>query len=156
MKLEAILKNDFILCQHHFDNKKSLLEYISIIFTQNMSPKIKDLIFDAFLERENLGTTALGYGVAIPHIRTDIFETPQLAIIQLKTPIEFGAEDRQPVDIIFALIASNSHHNEHLELLAECSKLLIQPELRQKLRNSMTISNIISTIKQMNDHAEVI
>lgn len=148
MNLSNILKNEFIVCQHIEVNKKSLLEKLSAIFAQNQSD-LKPILFEAFLKREALGSTAIGHGVAIPHIRTDLFEVPKLAIIQLKKSINFDAEDKRPVDLIFALIAPENDHSSHLNLLAECANLLSQEQARQKIRAAQTTQEMANTLKDM-------
>jgi PTS system nitrogen regulatory IIA component len=147
MNLTSLLKKELILCQHIEINKKSLFERLSHLFSNNMNHTTE--LLDAFISRESLGSTALGYGVAIPHIRTKLLSQPQLAIIQLKTPINFDADDKRPVDIIFAIIVPEEDINNHLNILAECSGLLTQKKFREKIRQAKTSSNIMTIINQM-------
>ena len=154
MTLKTLLKNEFIVCQHCEVNKKSLFEKLSFIFS-NDKPS-QSILFDAFIKREALGSTALGYGVAIPHIRTSSVSQPQLCIIQLKTPINFDADDKRPVDIIFAIVAPETGVNNHLNLLAECSRLLVQKSVREQIRQAKTSNDIINIINQMTQSLEKI
>ncbi len=156
MKLESLLQTQLILCQQQITSKKALLEKLSIILTKNLTKHQQSHIFDAFIAREQLGSTALGHGVAIPHIRTNIFNQTQVAIIQLQKPINFEAEDHRPVDIVIALIASENDSQQHLNLLSECSSLLIQPKVRKKLRQARDARDILDVIKQKTPHAEII
>lgn len=156
MKLETLLQKQFILCQQQITSKKALLEQLSLLLSKKLTKDQQFQLFDAFIDREQLGSTALGHGVAIPHIRSNIFNETKFAIIQLEKAIDFGAEDHRPVDIIFALVAYENDTNEHLNLLAECSTLLIQPSIRQQLRQANNSSDIMNIIKQMTPHAETV
>lgn len=154
MKLLQLLDKQLIACQQCSPTKKAVLELISEKFAQLAKPSAKHEIFDAFIEREKLGSTALGHGIAIPHIRMSIFEQPKLSIIQLNQAVDFGAEDQRPVDLIFALIAPENGINDHLNLLAECSALLIKPHMRQQLRLANEPLAIINAINQADYHAQ--
>lgn len=147
-QLGSLLKNDLVCCGYDAINKKSLIEKISGLFSAYTTTPTEQ-IFDAFLEREQLGSTAIGHGVAIPHIRTTLFIKPQLAILTLNNPIDYDAADQRPVDIIFALIAVENSNNEHLSLLAECSGLLSQAEVRAQLRHAQTNLELMELLQSM-------
>lgn len=93
-------------------------------------------IFDVLLERERLGTTGVGAGIAIPHGKL-----PRLAglyglFAKLDRPIDFEAIDEQPVDLIFLLLAPESAGADHLKALARVSRLLRDRAICEKLRGS--------------------
>ena len=147
-QLGSLLKTDLVCSQFDAVSKKSLIEQLSLLFSPYTNTPT-DQIFDAFFDREKLGSTAIGQGVAIPHIRTTLFIKPLLAVLILKTPIDFDADDQRPVDIIFALIAIENDNDDHLNLLSECSRLLTQQENRQTLRQSQTDDELISQLHKM-------
>jgi PTS system nitrogen regulatory IIA component len=89
---------------------------------------------EALLERESLGPTGVGHGVALPHARLDGLEQVVGVLVVLDTPIEFEAVDRQPVDIAFGLFAPVDAGVEHLKALALVSRTLREPSLCAKLR----------------------
>ena len=91
-------------------------------------------IFEVLLRREKLGTTAVGYGVAIPHGRSASVAEPRAAFVRLATPIDFGADDRKPVDLVAALIVPEHFTDQHLKLLAELAELFSDAELTAELR----------------------
>lgn len=144
MNLTLLLQPNHIQCQQDVTNKKSLLEKLSFLFSNSTEEKL--MLFDAFLSREDLGSTALGHGVAIPHIRTALVTNPKLAIIHLSTPINFDAEDSKPVDIIFAIIAPENNCSEHLNLLAQCSSLLSSPNFRDNIRQANNADDVYKLI----------
>jgi nitrogen PTS system EIIA component len=91
-------------------------------------------VIEALIEREGLGPTGVGHGVALPHARlADITEIRGL-FIRLEKPLDFDSIDRQPVDLIFALLAPLSAGVEHLKALALVSRTLRDTSVRTKLR----------------------
>ena len=93
-------------------------------------------IFDALLERELLGPTGLGHGVAIPHAQIAGLHRIRGVFVRLDKPVEFGAVDDEPVDLLFALLAPKDHGSEHLRALARVSRVLRQAHLREQLRTA--------------------
>ena len=89
---------------------------------------------EALLERESLGPTGVGHGVALPHARLDGVEAVVGVFILLEKPIDFDAVDRQPVDVVFALFAPEDAGVEHLKALALVSRTLRDPNFCAKLR----------------------
>jgi nitrogen PTS system EIIA component len=89
---------------------------------------------EALMERESLGPTGVGHGVALPHARLDGVEAVVGVFILLEKPIDFEAIDRQPVDVIFALFAPEDAGVEHLKALALVSRTLRDPGFCTKLR----------------------
>ena len=89
---------------------------------------------EALMERESLGPTGVGHGVALPHARLDGVEAVVGVFILLEKPIDFEAIDRQPVDVIFALFAPEDAGVEHLKALALVARTLRDPALCAKLR----------------------
>ena len=83
--------------------------------------------------REDLGSTALGAGVAIPHGRVKGLKQPAAAFIKLKDPIEFAAPDGEPVSILIFLLVPEKATQQHLEILSSIAQLLSDPDARQFL-----------------------
>jgi PTS system nitrogen regulatory IIA component len=99
-------------------------------------------VLDALLEREALGSTGLGNGVAIPHARIEGLSRICAVFVRLDTPVAYDAVDDRPVDLIFALFAPPIDGAEHLRALAAVSRAMRSPELREKLRQAHTIDAI--------------
>jgi PTS system nitrogen regulatory IIA component len=157
MKLKEITNNELIKCHIEVASKKMLLELVSQLFSNVLHIEADNQLFDDFIAREKLGSTALGHGVAIPHIRSKVTATPMLAILQLQSSIDFDAEDHRPVDIIFALVVPHDANNEHLQLLAECSSILVQQENRKLIRAATEPQDIMRVIENnCLNYAEVI
>ncbi len=93
-------------------------------------------IFEVLLQREKLGTTAVGYGVAIPHGKLPKLGRLFGLFARLDRAIDFEALDGQPVDLLFLLLAPETAGADHLKALARVARLLRDPEVARKLRES--------------------
>lgn len=94
------------------------------------------IVFDKLLERERLGTTGVGQGIAIPHGKFEELDTVRGLFARLDTPIDFEAMDDQPVDLIFVLLAPDPSGADHLKALARVSRLLRNQSMCAKLRGA--------------------
>ncbi len=93
-------------------------------------------IFDTLLERERLGTTGVGEGIAIPHGRLRDIDRVHGVFARLDDPIDFESIDDQPVDLVFLLLAPEDAGADHLKALARVSRLLRDPSTCKKLRGT--------------------
>ena len=91
-------------------------------------------IFDAVLQRERLGSTGVGQGVAIPHARLPGINEVVGIFARLRTPVDFESIDGRPADLIFMLLAPEDAGAEHLKALARVSRMLRREDVRQRLR----------------------
>lgn len=96
------------------------------------------VLFPALLEREALGSTGLGSGVAVPHARIPGLDRVQAVFVRLETPVAYDAVDDRPVDLLMGLFAPPDSGAEHLRALAAVSRALRSPELRERLRQAKT------------------
>ncbi|WP_417517676.1 PTS IIA-like nitrogen regulatory protein PtsN [Minwuia sp.] len=104
------------------------------------------LIFDTLLERERLGTTGVGDGVAIPHGRIGEIEKISGLFVRLKEPIDFDAVDGQPVDLLFLLLAPAQAGADHLKALSKISRLLRDRSNCEKLRGAQSADAVYALI----------
>ena len=116
-------------------NKKQLLQEIARRAAE-ITGEGERAIFDVLLERERLGTTGVGSGIAIPHGKLPGLKRLYGLFARLETPIDFEAIDEQPVDLIFLLLAPGSAGADHLKALARISRLLRDRTVCEKLRGS--------------------
>lgn len=133
MDLETLLKPQAVKVLTDVSSKKRLLQSIA-----DMAEGLVGLpaarVFDALQERESLGPTGVGHGVALPHARLQDLTQVHGAFVKLEKPIAFDAADRQPVDLVFALFAPTDTGVEHLKALALVSRTLRDATLCGKLR----------------------
>ncbi len=135
VQLSQILSTDAILVDQSATSKKELIKGLS----QNIAKASgleQHIVFDILWEREKLGTTGVGQGIAIPHGRIDGLEKVCGFFARLSSPISFDAIDEQPVDLVFILLAPQSAGADHLHALASVSRTLRNQELCNKLRNA--------------------
>lgn len=114
-------------------SRKQALQAMSDIAAE-MTGLPSRAIFDAVLQRERLGSTGVGQGVAIPHARLAGIDEVVGVFARLRTPVDFESIDGRPADLIFMLIAPEDAGAEHLKALARVSRLLRREDVRQRLR----------------------
>jgi len=105
-------------------------------------------IFDTLLQRERLGSTAVGEGVAIPHGKLASLNQMTGLFARLSEPIEFEAMDDQPVDLIFLLLAPEGAGADHLKALARISRLLREDKAIDKLRASKDVAALYAVLTE--------
>lgn len=99
-------------------------------------------ILKAVLDREQLGSTAVGHGVVLPHARLEGLEKPIAGFAKLATPLDFDAVDDQPCDLIVILLAPDGSGADHLRALAKIARVMRQEDVRTSLRSSTTDGEI--------------
>ena len=110
-------------------------------------------ILDVLIERERLGTTGVGGGIAIPHGKLPGLARLQGVFARLERPIDFEAIDEQPVDLIFLLLAPGGAGADHLKALARVSRLLRDRKVCEKLRGSETPEAIYALLTEQHASA---
>lgn len=105
-------------------------------------------IFEVLLERERLGTTGVGAGVAIPHGKLAGLKRLYGVFARLEQPVDFDSIDEQPVDLIFLLLAPETAGADHLKALARVSRHLRDREMCEKLRGSDTAEALYSLLTE--------
>lgn len=145
MQIKELLTPERVLrCKESLSRKRAL-EYISELICQDLPNTDYLELFEAFVAREKLGSTGLGHGVAIPHVRTDATKTPIAVLLQLEEPIEFDSPDAQKVDLIFALAVPEEENEQHLQILASLAKSLSSNKFRQSLRHAADDTELFNT-----------
>lgn len=139
--LTSLLGEGVILEPASADSRKAALTLLSQALAAKTRLDARD-IFDAVMEREKLGSTGVGEGVAIPHARVDKLPHPVGGFVRLENGVDFDAVDDRPCDLIFMLIAPVGSGADHLRALAQVSRTLRQPELREALRKATSAAKI--------------
>ena len=133
MELTTILKPEAVKCVGKITSKKRLFQELGDI-AGSVYGLDTSVVTDALLERENLGPTGVGHGVALPHARVEGLESVVGVVLRLEQPLEFNAVDRLPVDLVFALFAPKDAGVEHLKALALVSRTMREEGTCKKLR----------------------
>ncbi|MDR0249863.1 MAG: PTS sugar transporter subunit IIA [Burkholderiales bacterium] len=113
-------------------NRSELFAEIGAMFARE--GLIAKPLIDALETREKLGSTALGQGAAIPHGRIKNLAQARAAFLRTKSPIDFGAPDKKPVDLFFVLLVPEHATEQHLQLLSELAQLVSDRVFRDSLR----------------------
>ncbi|HET9033349.1 MAG TPA: PTS sugar transporter subunit IIA [Dokdonella sp.] len=136
MPFLEILSPQRICAKVAVEDKSALLEQLADLLACSVDER--QLIVEALRDREKLGSTGIGRGVAIPHARIAGLAGPRAALMQLEQPLPFDAIDGQPVDLVAAMLAPEHSPEEHLLLLAELAELFSQEVLTTAMRNATT------------------
>ncbi len=123
-------------------SKKKVLEYLGSFIADHIPESSADDIYERLLNRERMGSTGIGEGIAIPHCRLKQCDKTFGVLLQLEKPIDFDAIDQQPVDLIFALLVPEEATDEHLKTLSMLAQKLSQADYREALRNSPDSQNL--------------
>ena len=150
MKLTDLVKPDYILPQVKATTKRALLSELSA-FAALKTGVDQPFLFETLLEREQLGTTGIGGGVALPHGRLPKLDKIYGFLAKLNTPIAFESVDKQPVDLIFLLLSPEKAGADHLKALALMARFLKNPDAVQRIRGAETAEGIFAVLEECRD-----
>ena len=136
MQLEEILTPERCHCMLAGVSKKRILTNISELIAEDIASLEADNIFNALMAREQLGSTGLGNGIAIPHCRVPYCQDIIGTLVTLEEPINFDAIDGKPVDILFVLIVPEQKTDEHIKTLARLAELFNGEDFCYTLRHT--------------------
>ncbi len=145
MDLTDILHSDCVFASLKVQSKKRLFQEIASAAGARLGLN-ETLVHSALLERENLGPTGVGYGVAIPHARIEGVDQVRGLFFHLESPVEFESVDRKPVDLVFVLLAPVEAGADHLKALARVSRILRDEAVRSKLRSTGDVSALYAIL----------
>lgn len=141
MKIKDILTVERTIFLASLSSKKKALELLAQLIAQDISNTSFEEIFEAFIDREKLGSTAFGLGIAIPHCRFIKANEPIAAVVLLKNEITYDEGEEEKINLLFALVVPQSSNSQHLTLLS-----LLTKKFRQ--------SNFIAQLKQTKSRQE--
>ena len=147
MEFSNLLKPEAIRIFSSVSSKKRLLHDIAGIAEVCYQTDYSQTV-EALMERESLGPTGVGGGIALPHARLEQLDKVVGAFVLLENPVEFDAIDKQPVDIVFGLFAPKSAGVEHLKALALVSRTLREQSIVAKLRSNPKSSTLYTILTE--------
>jgi PTS system nitrogen regulatory IIA component len=136
MNMTDLITAKRIACGEAVASKKRVLELLGELIVEDQIDLTAREVFDTLIGRERLGSTGLGHGVALPHGRLGQIQQAIGAFIKLNDGIDFDAIDRQPVDLIFALLVPEHFTDEHLKILAYLAEMFSDTAFCQQLRSA--------------------
>ena len=146
MKITTILNHECIISELKSTTKEEVLAELSAIFTRSSSNYDQESMVNALMEREKLGSTGIGDGIAIPHGKMCGTDELLLSFGRSKKGIAFDAMDGKPVHLFFLMMAPEDFPSQHLKLLAKISRMLKDTAFRKRLMEAASQDDLYSLI----------
>ncbi len=158
MDICQLITPDRVKCLDNIGSKKRALESLSQLLASGVEGIDPTRIFHQLIERERLGSTSLGHGVALPHGRLSLLQNPITDIadisqsitlgcfIKLDQGVDFDSPDTMPADLLFGLLVPEDCTDEHLQVLASLAKMFSDITLCEKLRNCHTNQDLFAEL----------
>jgi len=148
MDLCDLLAPDGIIASLTATSKKHALQELATIAAERTDLDARE-IFNTLLQRERLGSTGLGRGIAIPHVKLADLKGIVCLFARLEQPIEYESHDGEPVDLVFLLLAPEHASGDHLKALASISRVVREPSILDALRNAPDVAAMYSALTMM-------
>ena len=129
-------------------NKPAVIAELVDLLCRVYGLEYKGKILDAILEREEMMSTGVGYGIAIPHAKMDEISSPKLVGGIAPAGIDFGAVDGRPSTIFFLLVSPRNGSGDHVRILSGLSRILHDPEVREEALSANTQEEFIDVLKE--------
>jgi len=154
MEIKELLAPNAVKINLKVTSKKQALQELAKVATALTGLNERDIL-NVLIERERLGTTGVGEGVAIPHAKLNGVDQLCAVFARLESPIDFDSVDAEFVDLIFMLLAPLSPEHTHLKALAKISRLLRDKSMCAKLRGGTSTDAIYALLTQTNEDGDI-
>ncbi len=151
MKLPEIIEENNIIPELKAKDKKGVLEELAEVISSHEPSIDKGALVKVLVERERLGSTGIGDGVAIPHGKMNGVSRPIISFGRSRQGLDFDSMDGQPAHLFFLLIAPEDSSSVHLQVLAKIAKILKNRDFRKKLMEPGTKKELYQTIVQTDE-----
>lgn len=151
MRLTQYLDPDLVFTGLTGSDLKAVLRKISSRLAEHLDEITRDELEAALVEREEVHTTTLGQGVAIPHATIPGPDAPVLMVARAEEPIQFGPPETDPVLFFFVLVSPPGREREHIKLLARICRLVRVPGFMDDLREADDARQIVSVIQRTDE-----
>ena len=141
MKLSEFIYKNSIFINVEAESQKNVFKILGNIFSKK-NKALSSRIIDKLNERERLGSTSVGNGIAIPHTKVDGIKETQVIFLKLKSGVDFSASDGKKIDLIFSIIAPENSESDHLLILSSISNFIRKKQKIDRLRGSATVEEI--------------
>jgi len=147
MKLTDILNEDRIALDVEGNTKAELIGKLVDLVINGFD---RETVLAAVMEREKLGATGIGHGVAVPHVRLDSVDKAVVAFCRSASPMDFGAMDDEPCSLFFLVMgpASEEGQEKYLQTMAKVSRLMRKSEIREALASAETPAAALAVIAE--------
>jgi PTS system nitrogen regulatory IIA component len=151
MKITEMLRREFVLAEMKARNKHDTLAELAGVFAKGKIKVNPEAMLHVLLERERLGSTGIGDGIAIPHGKVPGLDEMVVSFGRSREGIEFEAMDGKPVHLFFLLMAPENSAGQHLKALAKISRMLKDPNFRKNLLNAKMHEDLFRIIAEKDD-----
>jgi len=156
--LHHYLDARLIAVQSNLSSRKTLLQEMARLLSiplQEADEECREKdVYHALLEREKLGNTGIGNGVALPHSRFELAGEAIIAIIILDQAIDYDSLDKQLVDVAFGLIVPQEATQQHLRILADIARMMSQDDNKKELLSAKSAQQVIDLIKSKSEEVD--
>ncbi|MDF1781605.1 MAG: PTS IIA-like nitrogen regulatory protein PtsN [Alcanivoracaceae bacterium] len=142
MRVRELLTPQHTYVDVHGVSKKRLLDQVAQFAADTCPELTEQLVFDALIARERLGSTGIGEGIAIPHCRMAACDKPIGMLLKLDEAIDFESIDGKLVDLVFVLLVPEANPEQHLKTLSHLAALFNESGFREQLRTATTSENL--------------
>ena len=147
MRLTDLLSADDVVLDLSADNKRNLLRALAAEAASRLRHPEQEIL-NALKAREQLGSTALGRGIALPHARVSGNDPPVMLFARLRRPIDFEAKDDEPIDLVFLVLWPDASPEGLLPLLAEICQVIREPQMLRRLRAARSPESVVTLLRQ--------
>ena len=148
MKLEKYLKADNIFIRDNFENTDSFYAEFSLFLKEKGIIVDNEKVKRLFIKRENIQTTAIGRGIAAPHIFSDEFSEFFITMAFIKKGMEYKAQDEQKVHLVFLIMSDERDVGLHLKTLAHIARLTKSTDINECVEDCMNVEHLMELIKK--------
>lgn len=152
MQIHDLITAKRIIPGMHVSSKKRLLEKISTLLHEDEADLDQNTAFQSLIERERMGSTGIGNGVALPHGRLKGLNKAIGAFVTLAEDMDYDTIDGKPINMVFALLVPDNASEEHLQILSQLAALFSDKDLRDRLlsaRSSQRIYNVLTSYNSL-------
>lgn len=149
MEVHEFINQNLIKMDLQSTDKDSVIKEMIDIMVENGIVTDKEEVVEKAMEREAKGTTGVGKGVAIPHVKSDAVEKPAVAFGRSAEGIDYGSMDEKPSYLFFLITVPEESHDEHLQLLAQLSRNLVHDDFRQSLLDAESSKEVMDILNDI-------
>lgn len=153
MNLTSLLHLNHVAVNVSVSTKEALIDTLIDMIAND--PLVNDVVAvkKAVIERENMMSTGVGKGLALPHAKTNAVGGMIGALVTTSEPVDFGALDNEPVRIVFLLVGKMDSKSLHVRILSRVSRVMNSEEVRKQILSSTSGTELLSIIAQHDDHS---
>ncbi|MBU1193857.1 MAG: PTS sugar transporter subunit IIA [Proteobacteria bacterium] len=150
MRISQLLNKKSIIADLKAADKKAAIKELAAAISTSTKASEKQ-IAEVLMDREHLGSTGIGGGIAIPHGKLDLIESTVIGFGLSKSGVEYDSLDNKPVHIFFVLLTSENSTGNHLKVLAQISKLLKMDQFKHSLLTADCVDDIHAIISEQDE-----